>query len=926
MPKNASAQIVVPSPHNWRTTDQDEINRRRQRAQTEEFRISNTDARHPIFSTFRVRSGSGLTYSVEIRDVRQREFACDCVDFRINGLGTCKHIEAVLLHTQARFKRLFNTATQNGSPRLDVVPDPERGSLRLMRHGRKIPAALQEWFDTEGKLVGDGLEESLAAVREVSASVPAVRLSQELGPWLEARRCAEQRKQLRRQYELKVQSGEWPAQETKVPLFPYQREGMLHLAFSERALLADEMGLGKTIQAIAACALLHRLGQARQVLVVTPASLKTEWEEQIQRFTELPYQLVYGSKARRLKAYELGATENNGAVAPRPFFTIVNYEQMLIDSLDVNSRLQPDIVVLDEAQRIKNWSAKTSQAVKRLQSRYKFILTGTPIENRIDELFSLMGFLEPAVLGSLFRFNREYYDLDDRGRPVGYRNLDKLHERIKPFMLRRRKAEVETELPDRTDRNHFVRLSSQQQQEYDFHNNAVSRLAALAQRRPLTQQEQEKLLRHLNMMRMVCDTNYILNPEERDCPKLVELEKVLEECRDNADVKLIVFSEWERMLELVRELCRRLELGFAWHTGSVPQKRRRAEINAFKTDTQCRVFLSTDSGAAGLNLQVASVVINCDLPWNPAKLEQRIARAWRKHQTRAVTVINLVSEDTLEHRMLTTLSNKQALADGVLDRKGDLKEIKLTTGRQAFLAKLNQLMTLPAAEPQPVTSQAKPPLPADRQLGFAAAARQKINGALVRCEERYPNDAAHSLLYVVVERDSQHCRENLAELHDEFFGPGQWDPLAPVRFEVVDRATDDALQRLIDAGVLARTTRAIRPLWPDGASESGPPTPSEAERAKAAAHRQKAGRKLKMAELLGGGGLTDEARAALLEAVHPLACALAVENRFPEPANLEQSLLAPLSTCWQATLAPLRLFITDPNAPWKPVAELLAKT
>ena len=128
----------MPSPHNWRTTDEDEINRRRARARTEEFRISNTDPRHPIFSNFRVQSGSGLTYSVEIRDVRQRQFACDCVDFRINGLGTCKHVEAVLLHLQARFKRLFQAAETNGTPRLDVVPDPDSDSIRLLR---RRPAA-----------------------------------------------------------------------------------------------------------------------------------------------------------------------------------------------------------------------------------------------------------------------------------------------------------------------------------------------------------------------------------------------------------------------------------------------------------------------------------------------------------------------------------------------------------------------------------------------------------------------------------------------------------------------------------------------------------------------------------------------------------------------------------------------------------------
>ncbi len=473
-----------------------------------------------------------------------------------------------------------------------------------------------------------------------------IQASQEVAPWLEARRRAEESVTMRREYEQMVHRGEWPPHETLSPLFPYQREGMLHLAFTERALLADEMGLGKTIQAIAACALLHRLGKARHVLVVTPASLKSEWEEQIQRFTNLDYQLVFGARAGRLDRYRESA----------PFFTITNFEQMVRDALDVNERLKPDIVVLDEAQRIKNWNTKTAQAIKRLQSRYAFVLTGTPIENRIDEMYSLMSFLNPSVLGTLFRFNRDFYQLDDRGKPAGYRNLDVLHERIRPYLLRRRKAEVETELPARTDRNYFVPLSPQQVDSYSSHEAQVARLVFTAKRRPLTQQEQDKLLRELAMMRMICDTNFILDENDRACPKLAELERVLEECRDNPEVKIIVFSEWEKMLILVRETCEGLGLGCAWHTGSVPQQKRRGEINRFKTDPGCRVFLSTDAGATGLNLQSASIVINCDLPWNPAKLEQRIARAWRKNQTRPVTVVNLISEKTIEHRMLGTLA------------------------------------------------------------------------------------------------------------------------------------------------------------------------------------------------------------------------------------------------------------------------------
>jgi SNF2 family DNA or RNA helicase len=160
--------------------------------------------------------------------------------------------------------------------------------------------------------------------------------------------------------------------------------------------------------------------------------------------------------------------------------------------------------------------------------------------------------------------HREFYELDERGRPKEYRNLELLHDRISPSVLRRRKADVETELPGSTDRDFFVSLSHRQLAAYQDHEIEVSRLVHLAKRRPLTNQQ----------------------------------------------------------------------LGYAWHTGGVPQQRRRAEIRVFKSDPECRVFLSTDSGGVGLNLQNASVVINCDLPWNPAKLEQRIARAWRKNQTR----------------------------------------------------------------------------------------------------------------------------------------------------------------------------------------------------------------------------------------------------------------------------------------------------
>jgi len=906
MKKTEDLQAKLPSIHNWRTTDEEEIAKRRYRARTESLRVRNLDPRFPIFSNFAVKSGSGLTYTVEIRSVSQRRFSCDCVDFRINALGTCKHVEATLLYLQARHRPLFRHAERNGAGRMDVVPDLMADALRIEGHDGKLPAALKPAVGETGLIRIADPEEALSILQ--GAGIPSLRISQDVAPWLEARRRAQERRLAFREYEQKVQSGDWPAQETLVPLYPYQREGMLHLAFNERALLADEMGLGKTIQAIAACALLHRLGKARRVLVVTPASLKTEWEEQIERFTDLPYQLIYGHRGKRLQLY-----------ASAPFYTIVNYEQMISDALDVNSQLQPDVVILDEAQRIKNWSTKTAQAVKRLQSRYAFVLTGTPIENRIDDIHSIMSFLDPSALGPLFRFNREFYQLDERGRPAGYCNLENLHQRIKPFLLRRRKADVETELPNRTDQKYFVVLSPSQADSYAFHEAQVARQVMIAQKRPLTQQESEKLQRELAMMRMICDTNFILDPEDRACPKLAELEKILEECRGNTDVKALVFSEWERMLMLVRELCERMKIGYAWHTGSVPQRRRRAEIQLFKGSPDCRVFLSTDSGSVGLNLQNASVVVNCDLPWNPARLEQRIARAWRKHQTRAVTVIHLVSENTIEQRMLETLSIKQALADGILDMRGDLGAIRFRGGKQAFLARLEQLIsTAPkAASPAPK----KKALPADRPFGFSKIVRELLGPSCLRCEERYPLEGSHSVIVIVVDRDAPLHREKLTEPYEEFFGKEVSDPLAPVKLEVIDRATDDAMTRLVAAGLISPSTRAIRDLGP--AAENKAAALTDAERQLAQEHRRQAGRKLKMAALLGGGGLLEEEREALLQAGLWLGKALAVENRVAEPGTLDDALRPPHALFWGDHMTAFRAYAADPSIAPAPAAAAL---
>lgn len=886
--RNDPARLLPPVT-DWRTTDADEILKRQVRAREERPRIVNLAPAHPVFSDFRVDSPSGLEYRVEIRDVAGRQVACSCTDFRINGLGTCKHVEAVLLHLARRHKSEFNAARRGEpSPRIDLVPDGAAGRLRIERNLDRLPSRLRERFDSAGLQLPD-LDPADLAAELTAAAPPHLRVSLEATAWLAAREVAIDRLISRRDYEAGVANGRHPEHETLLPLFPYQREGMLHLAFTERALLADEMGLGKTIQAVAACALLHRLGKARRVLVVTPASLKTEWEEQIRRFTPLSLRLVYGSRAARVRLYDEPAP---------PFFTIVNYEQIVADSLDLNERLHPDIVVLDEAQRIKNWSTRTAQAVKRLRSRYAFVLTGTPIENRIDELRSIVDFLDPTLLGPLFRFNRDYYTFDDKGRPEGYKNLALLRERVRPILLRRRKADVETELPDRTDRRLFVPLTPDMRGEYSSYEKQVAELVQKAKRRPLTPKEQDLLMILMNVMRMICDTPAILKDNPcRDCPKLDELARVLDDVLADPDVKVIVFSEWEGMLARVREHAEQQDIGYAWHTGSVPQQRRRTEILSFRQDPACRLFLSTDSGGVGLNLQHASVVINCDLPWNPAKLEQRIARAWRKNQLRPVTVVNLVAENTIEHGMLASLANKQDLARGVLDGVGDLTQVKLKRGRQDILKRLEQAL---AATPVPATIVSTPtqrPEPSsDPATAFAAAAHQRFGARLVHCNEMWLSGSDNPVLVAMVQGFAAEQKPLLDTLLNDTPWRGPRPPL-----HVIDATAWQTLQSLAGAGFLTWHARATRRLL-DGGSGAGTATLSEEQRAKVDLHRTLARRKARAARALLAAELAEEAAPVLREAVLAHARAGEIAQQCNESATLAEVLRPPCGTVWPAEI------------------------
>jgi hypothetical protein len=902
--KAAQAVLKRPvAPQGWDTTDEHEIELRRWRGRTEITTVETLEPAHPIFGAFRARSDSGSAYEVEIRSLSDHYNSCGCIDHQVSGLGTCKHIEGVLAALRRRGVRAFGQAAAAASPRVELFlrrsgdPTPALIWPRRMDAGTEAARTwLTPWLDPQGQISGEPAE--IEAVIKALDSAPSevrahLRLSRHFTPWLQRRRRERSRRDDRAAFLDEVERGVERFDRLRHPLLPYQREGMLHLAFGERALLADEMGLGKTVQAIAACELLaHRKGVQR-VLVVCPASLKAEWEEQIKHFTSRPAQAVFGPPAARQAAYR-----------QPPFFTIVNYEQVVIDADALNNLLAPDVVILDEAQRIKNWHTKTARKVKSLRSPYAFVLTGTPVENRIDELYSIVQYLDPELVGALFRFNRSFYELDERGRPVEYRNLAELKRRVEPVLLRRRKSDVETELPGRSVKTYLVPMVPEQADRYEEYRAPIAKLIAISKRRPLTPKEFDRMQMLLACMRMICDTPAILDPDCRVCPKLEELERVLEDLLQEPGRKIIIFSEWERMLNLVRELAAELGVEAAWHTGSVPQVRRREEINRFKQDPNCRLFLSTDSGSVGLNLQVASAVINVDLPWNPAKLEQRIARAWRKHQTRSVTVVNMVTEGSIEHAILHLLNVKQALSDGLLDGAGDIGALKMPSGKGALVERMRAMLdSADSLGPRIVSAEDAAAEDLRRRHGERVARIEVASG---------PSGAQRMLVVLDIAPD---------EIAKEVARLSKSQDAAGLSIEVVDRAAWLALRRLAKSGIISLTDAPRRVLYVSSDLAEAGPAPDEPV-AQADGWRAEADRSIKMATVLAAGGFPEEAPPLLAKALrHALAARLngPAETTFDTSlADLDQvrKLLkpGPLSSDASRVLKALRPDASTPTA------------
>jgi SNF2 family DNA or RNA helicase len=477
-------------------------------------------------------------------------------------------------------------------------------------------------------------------------------------------------------------------------LLPYQERGAIFAACRGRVVLADDMGLGKTVQALAATEMLRRRRGIQRVLVVAPASVKYQWKTEIEKFSGLSAQVIDGLLPRRRALY-----------ASPKFFNLSSYELVLKDVRYMHE-LAPDLIILDEAQRIRNWTTATARTIKQLKSRYAFVLTGTPLENKLEELFSVVEFIDGRRLGPAFRFLHEHRTEDENGQLIGYRGLDRIHDQLAPILLRRTRQEVLKDLPKRTDQILHVALTPQQAEPYWEQNDILAGLMRKWERQGwLSEIDQKRVLCCLQNMRMLCNSTFLFDKQTNHSPKLAEFREIVRELAIEEGRKVVVFSEYERMTHLAGEELKKLGIGFVSLHGSVPSRNRGALMEKFRNDVECRVFLSTDAGGVGLNLQAASAVVNFEPPWNPARLEQRIGRVHRLGQAHPVHVVHLLTKDSIEERVWETLKLKKSLFAGVFDSPtGEVSFAAL--GRKSVLQAVKEIFAGQPGRPKPLIDQA----------------------------------------------------------------------------------------------------------------------------------------------------------------------------------------------------------------------------
>lgn len=454
-------------------------------------------------------------------------------------------------------------------------------------------------------------------------------------------------------------------QEVEGILRPYQKEGYKWLNFLNKfrfgGILADDMGLGKTLQTLS---FLKALDKKHPSLIVVPKSLVYNWKNEVEKFfPDLKLMIYDGSLVQR----------KNKIQEMQDF-------ELVVTSFDIASRDNEELkevkflyLVLDEAHNIKNRTTKRTANIKKIPSQYRLALTGTPLENSLEELWSIFDFVIPGYLGSFKSFNENYVKITDNREKAYF----ELKNKISPFMLRRKKEDVLKELPDKIENIVRVEMNEEQNIAYNLILDKVkSDLETMVSSKGFNN-SQIGILAALTKLRQICNHPNLVFEDNEKVYESAKLETLIELIKESiySGHKILVFSQFVRMLKLIKEKLVEEEISFDYLDGST--KNRIEIVNSFNENDETKVFLlSLKAGGTGLNLTSADIVIHVDPWWNPQIERQATDRAHRMGQEKKVMVYKLITKGTVEEKMLKLQERKKEVFDNIIDsNSGSLNKI-----------------------------------------------------------------------------------------------------------------------------------------------------------------------------------------------------------------------------------------------------------
>ncbi|MCL2366912.1 MAG: DEAD/DEAH box helicase [Oscillospiraceae bacterium] len=661
------------------------LSERRQKADKASYRIQWADN---IYGDHILTNEHGTQYKIFLRDFEKETGYSDSWDSRLNKLGTTKHI--MFAFSELKKNQKLRNRLDKTYPFIEVFCDPLNENKITWHYPHELPASEQRIISRFFKK-RNYVENEVPEIKSFLQFIEAVEALETICIRPEVVEKVERAFEQSMLKELK-QTHKPDYAQIEAELFPYQKEGVEFVLFKKAAIIADEMGLGKTIQAISAAVLKKHIFGFNKTLVVCPATLKSQWKKEIEKFTNEKAMIISGTPKERAAQYRDDAH----------FFFIANYETIRRDSQEINAA-EIDFLILDEAQKIKNFETKTFSSIKRLKAKHTLIITGTPIENRLIDIYSIFSVLDPYFFGPLWEFSCKHclFDAEKINKINGYYNLQILNEQLSDILIRREKRNVLEQLPNVQQIDIPVELAPAQA---DYHSSYSAGIAAIIKKKFFTAYDMQKLQLLLAKMRMVCDSTYLVDEKTNVSPKMEVLRDILFEQLDLTKTKrkVIIFSEWIKVHKLIGQMLREHKVGFVELSGKIPVKSRGELIKKFESSAQCNVFLSTEAGGAGLNLQMADILINFELPWNPAKKNQRIGRIDRLGQkSNNLTIYNLITRNSIEMQISAGLLAKQNLFEGVLDNDSKMDYVDFSSkGRSQFIEQLDALVSLEKVKPE----------------------------------------------------------------------------------------------------------------------------------------------------------------------------------------------------------------------------------